>query len=142
MIDLLKRTSSQESIIHTLNYTGCPIFCLIPLKKKKNYFSRGLQITVIMALVLFVPAVSSLYLPLVMCLSVSIHIFTLVSSVQLSPNLQLRSFQPFSFSSRSCSKMLVFLLDTHHTGNFTPISRTEYIKGCTSPILAVMNQQD
>lgn len=67
-----------------------------------------------LALVLFVFAVSALYLPLVMCGPVCVHTHFSHRSVQLSPNLQLSSFQPFSFSSKVMFKNACFPL-THTT---------------------------
>jgi len=55
---------------------------------------------------------SQLYIYHWLCvdLSVSIHIFTQVCTVQLFPNLQLRSYQPFSLSSKVMFKNACFPL--------------------------------
>jgi len=106
-----------------------------PARLPHFFFSIGLQITVI-----YGTCLSSIftigYVWVCLCPYTFLHRFALFNS---SLTYSCVHFNPSVYLPRSCSKMLVFLLDTHHTSNFTPISR---IKGCTSPLLAVMNTQD
>ncbi len=148
----LRFISSEESSVSESSYTGCTNVCcytnyLIPVYffffKWNRFglrlsnpssvslcwsFSGGLQVTVMHSTFLIcVFCISSIFTAGYVCTCLSsIQIFTQVSNVLFSLNTQLCSFRPFSFSYKVMFKYACLpLWHTHHTGHFTPISRTE-----------------